>query len=61
MKRTYWLAELNHDEYNSFTAKRKITCEVVGEWAGGSKIWQDENGEQYYSFRLLGINYFVHA
>ena len=59
MKRTYWLAERHPD--GTFTASRKITCEVVGEWEGGSKIWQDENGEQYYAFRLLGIYYFAHA
>lgn len=61
MKRTYWLAEPNHDEYNTFSATKKITCTVVGEWESGSKIWEDENGEQYYSFRILGINYFAHV
>ena len=62
MKRTYWLAVPNHDAYNTFRVEKKITCEVVGEWAEGhAKIWQDENGEQYYCFRLEGIYYFAHA
>lgn len=61
MKRTYWLAEPNHDKYNTFRAVRKITCEVVGEFTNGTKIWQDETGEQYYCFRLLGVYYFTHV
>lgn len=61
MKRTYWLAEMNHDEHNTFDAPRKITCEVVGEWSDKSKIWQDENGNQYFCSRFSGINYFFKA
>lgn len=60
MKRTYLLAIPNHDEYNTFRAEKKITCQVVGEMSDGCKVWQDEAGEQYFAFRILGINYFVH-
>lgn len=61
MKRTYWLAEPNYDEHDTFSANRKITCRVVGQWATGSMIWQDDEGGQYYVARILGTNYFVHV
>lgn len=46
----------------TWTALGPVTCEVTGEWADGSKIWSDEQGNQYslcrqwedrkYCFRL---------
>lgn len=38
---------------------RVVTAEVTGEWAGGIKVWTDEEGNQYSLHRVDGTEYFI--
>lgn len=56
---------LKKGEYGKFgqewyESDEKITCEVVGEWSSGAKIWQNGD-EQYYLTRFNGHYNFVHV
>lgn len=59
MKRTAYLIEDAHHPNGWILGEEKITCEVIGEWDTGTKIWQDiKTGKQYGLLRMLGVYYF---
>ena len=61
MRRTAWKVVENHDQYGTFTAEEKITCEVTGEMDTGTKVWTElKTGEQFLLFRMQGLYYFCH-
>lgn len=65
MKRTC-IECVRHEDGRQMIPKEKITCEVTGETANGSKVWTklDENGnllldEQYFMWKMFGKHYFT--
>lgn len=43
-----------------YESDERITCEVIGEWDTGTKIWQIVGGDaQYYLTRFYGHYNFV--
>lgn len=61
MKRTAIKIVPMHDKHNQWIPAEKITCELTGEMADGSKVWTEvETGEQYFLTRMLGKYMFYH-
>lgn len=41
-----------------FEIENRITCSVIGEMCDGTKVWQDDNGNQYSRQKIFGKYYF---
>ena len=66
MKRTHILL-VPDDKYPGFRVDRKITCQVTGEMADGTKVWTEvdtDGNDQYqlYGFKIRNKRsyYFAH-
>lgn len=57
MKKTALAININC--MGKITESKTVTAEVTGEWSDGTKVWTDEEGNQYMLKKTQGYQVFI--